>query len=209
MLTVSRGRLPFVIAQTGRSGSGYISQVFSQSGLPVGHEEWFNPFGTKRRGLIGDSSWCSVWWIDNNWYDGTIYYQTRDTMKTINSLANREFELTKGSAYYNLRAQIMGGDISSDPVVNAMRCYNVFSDICEGKFHMHWRVESVNARLVCDVARAHRIILNEAKVASVLATVPKDYNKYPSGPGLTFGDLPEGPDKDQVYFFMERYGYLC
>lgn len=83
--------LKFVIAGTGRSGSGYISRVLDLCGLSCGHENVFNPgmyTSGGRHSLLGDSSWLVVPWLRSLPNAVIVFNQVRHPLDFINSMAS-------------------------------------------------------------------------------------------------------------------------
>lgn len=53
--------MKFVVTGTGRCGTGYMSKILTEAGLPCGHEAIYNFNGVNESNyLIGDSSWMAV-----------------------------------------------------------------------------------------------------------------------------------------------------
>jgi tetratricopeptide (TPR) repeat protein len=66
----------------GRSGTGYLSKVLSQAGIPCGHEKVFGPFTrTVEWGeYVADSSWLAVPWLATLDTDVSIVHVSRDPL---------------------------------------------------------------------------------------------------------------------------------
>jgi hypothetical protein len=190
----------FVIAQTGHSGSGYASRVLTQAGIRTGHEDWFRPYRRRVRGLVGDSSWCSVAHLDG--YRGVVFHQVRHPLKVVRSLTH----MVENGEYAKLRARILGG-LSGDSVVDAMRSYVVMNEAIEPRAAARWRVEDFDLDDVRRVAAAVGEPFDETAAAAALSDTPKDVNRHHEDGHWSWDDLPEGDLRDRVMDLADRYGY--
>ena len=55
--------LKYLIVGTGRSGTGYVSQLLTLNGVPCGHEDIFNPWSNtvpSNNEFLADASWLGA-----------------------------------------------------------------------------------------------------------------------------------------------------
>jgi hypothetical protein len=87
--------LRFIVLSTGRAGSGFVSATCTELGFPCGHEYFFNPWTAHLHldeikginpGLVGDSAWPAVGWLDEFSEELPLFHLVRHPMKYVNSL---------------------------------------------------------------------------------------------------------------------------
>jgi hypothetical protein len=81
--------IKYIIAGLPRSGTGFMSQLLTSAGVPIGHEMFFGMpgHGFYPKNAVGDSSWMSVPFLQN--FAATIIHLVRDPMENISSLMHR------------------------------------------------------------------------------------------------------------------------
>src|ERR1035441_10724198 len=79
----------FVIVGTGRSGTKYASELFSQLGIPCGHESFFDPGHAAQDNLAGDASFGVVPFL--NKFSGVVFHQVRHPLSVLSSIAATKF----------------------------------------------------------------------------------------------------------------------
>lgn len=178
-----------VIVGTGRSGSGYISEVLNAAGIRCGHESWWNPVGHEISGLDVDSSWCAVRDLQHRQPRPTVYMQTRDPLKVIASLAeNPDF-----GEYRELRESMLCR-LSDDPLLSAIQITYGWTKLCLSlQPACAWRVESLD-----DPHMMKHILANvigprlSARVLNIDAAleVPLDVNDHKTRLTLDWDDIP-------------------
>ena len=95
-------KLKYIITGTPRSGTGFMSQLMTSAGIPIGHEMFFGMpgHGYYPTNAQGDSSWMAVPFIHN--FDATVIHIVRNPIDNIASLIHRETfnsEREKSSIY--------------------------------------------------------------------------------------------------------------
>jgi hypothetical protein len=87
--------MKFVVAGTGRSGTGYASELFTRLGLPCGHEDVFGPWGPTSRfredDWTGDASWLVAPYLDLLPPGTIVLHQVRHPLDVIASWAGTGF----------------------------------------------------------------------------------------------------------------------
>jgi hypothetical protein len=200
----------FVIVGTGRSGTGYISEVLTKAGIRTGHEGWWNPDGRRKSRLVGDASWLAVFQLDE--YRGKVFHQVRDPIKVISSLASVDFATARREEpWAAYRSGYIGG-LSDDPVSDAMRAVDVWIAKISGMAERTWRLEDVDERLLHEISARIGRSLNPRRVRRAMADVGSDVNSKVGRSKVTleldWDDLPNGPLKDRVLIHAESFGYL-
>lgn len=76
---------PLLITGCGRSGTGYVSQVFRQCGYEVLHEQ-IGAFGTSSREMTFESTWVPWGAPRNNIKFEHVFHQVRHPLDTISSM---------------------------------------------------------------------------------------------------------------------------
>ena len=192
----------FVIVGTGRSGTRYISEVLTASGIRCGHEQWWGLGGRSMR-LDGDASWLATFQLDG--YRGRVFHQVRDPIKVIRSLVGLDLSSRqRNRRWTQYRALVMGG-LSNDPVFDAMRIVDMWVTESEGVAERTWRVEDVDAELISEIAEAI------GKQATPELDIPRDLNTrtdIKQVVDLDWGNLPNSTMKDRLMNLAARYGYL-
>lgn len=227
----------FVVTGTGRSGTGYAAHLFTAAGLPCGHEAAFTdkpawgetaapragfvarakePLGRLRENrrrdsltLAGDASWMAVPRLAE--FHGPTFLQTRHPIPVIRSFVGTRFfsDPTVAGAQHRYAAAFMRP--TGNDVVDAMRWWVLWNQMAEKSATRWWQVEELDAVLLTDLLidldvddpgeRAHR----------AFAQVPHNVNSGASRgdhPGdLTWDDLPDGEDKDELEAVAARFGY--
>lgn len=178
--------MKFVIAGTGRNGSTYIAEVLSAAGVPCGHEAVFSPLGVREPdGLLGDSSWAATPHLEST--DLTVYHQVRHPLKVLASWAqikDTEHGRIAWDALYDLI-----GVTSGARLVDVARYITTVHDIAERHAVRSWRVEDVDAALVCAIAADSGVRVSPECAATAIASVPTDTNDHGTKP-LAWSDLP-------------------
>lgn len=194
----------FVVAGTGRSGSGYIANLFTESGLRCGHEQWWNPYGHYTPHLIGDSSWLAVPDLPN--YPGHVFHQVRHPKRVLSSLLNGDLFDDRDSRHYKFKAAHI--EMTGDPTVDAL---NFMADwyrrIDAAGPELEWRVEDVNAELVEKVCGLLNIVHDRSLIDRAFRRIPTDFNKHPDGPSIVWSDLPDCDAKHTIEQVADRFGY--
>lgn len=188
----------FVVASTGRSGSGYISEVLTRAGIKCGHEAYFNPFGERTEGLVGDSSWCAV--PDIHHYPGVVFHQVRHPLDVITSLVRFP---TDPEIYRSWQCRLF--DDPGDPIVYGMLDWITYNRRIEEYAVTRWQVERVDLAVLRCVSETLDLPLTDPEDA--LASVPKDWNRHRPDGRLGWWDLPDGALKNEMQQMAVRYGY--
>lgn len=193
----------FLIASTGRSGSGYISKVLRAYGINCGHEEyWRFPWQRRVEGLDGDSSWLAVKYLDS--FNGIIFHQVRHPLKVLSSLMDtyRDKEYFR-KKYLPFREELMPlrtGDLMQD----FMSMIVWMNKEIEQHAVYGWKVEELSGKHIVQMFNYLGIKADYGKLNKAIDSIPNTYNKHNNGHCLTWDDIPDSKVFRQM---AERYGY--
>lgn len=190
----------YVVASTGRSGSGWIAKVLTDAGLNCGHERWWNPYGIHDDDLLGDSSWMAAYDLDG--YDGIVVHQTRHPLDVVRSLAGG---WSRHDDYAPRRLAHLDPD--PDPLVEAMRIVLGWNRQIAEHADLHWQVEMIAASDLVDLAgRLGAPISVSAAVRAIMGT-PTTFNRHDSCRDLGWDDLPDVFERVELAQMCADYGY--
>lgn len=202
----------FVVVGTGRSGTGYISQLLTAAGIRTGHEQWWNPFDRHAAGLIGDASWLAVPHLED--YSGHVFHQTRDPLHTLRSLLNGDLFVAEGQErpafaepYWRYKAEHLEAELTGEPMIDAMRYVLEWNERAEKHSEERWRLESIDADTLVKVAKALGRPMGYQQARAALAQVPTTVNTHRRRDGLEWADLPDCPERAELAEQARRYGY--
>lgn len=199
--------LRFVVAQTGRSASGFTAKKLTSFGIPTGHEAVFNPYMTQRTDLLGDSSWLAAPHLGE--FSGKVIHQVRHPAKVIRSwlLASPPFFLSPFHPYGGYRAKYSpwaAEAIGAGYHVNlewAARHYIEWNRMIEPHARYRFQIENPDWLEITE-AIGYPISTNQAP------PVNKEYNKHVAPGGqINREDLVKLSCFDQLNEMATEYGY--
>lgn len=93
MHTIAPGAPRAAIIGTGRSGTGYMSRLITESTghTTCGHEAWFRAIGDPEPGFDIDASWLALPHIEAGAWSGPVVHVVRHPVATVRSLLRTEF----------------------------------------------------------------------------------------------------------------------
>lgn len=194
----------FVIASTGRSGSGYVSRVLQAYGINVGHEDYFCfPWRTPQQGLDGDSSWLSVDKLET--FDGVVFHQVRHPLKVLSSLT------------YSYPNRVRKRYIKHRYAMMPYRTDNLIRDFSAMIIDMNRRItehacavwslenfDEVTVRVICEQMGYE---YDEEKALEAISDISSTYNHHNRGVQLAWEDIPESPEKVALKGQARKYNY--
>ena len=213
--------LKFIVVGTGRSATSYTAHLFTELGIPCGHEDFFNHHantlenlntpvsGIARELVIGECSWSAVPFLDE--FEGKVFHQRREPLKVLNSwLENGLFSNSQVADFQASALEFIDRFFTreADPLKTVMRWIVEWNERCERYAHLSWNVESLDAETLVHATTliGHRRGVDEC--AAVLTRLPKDINHYGIPPQLSWTDLPDSLHKNQLLELSRRYGYV-
>lgn len=194
----------FVVAQVGRTGSGYTAQVLTAAGIRTGHEAWWNPHGVREPWIVGDSSWCAVPFLPG--FDGITFHQVREPLATLRSLIDEGIGTDWDTPYTRLRHNIIGGP-SGNPLLDVIKVWVTMNDAIEPFARKRFKVEDFDASLVVEIGRSIGLTISPQKAAEAIDSVPNTYNKHHIPDEFGWDALPRGEWFDRLVEMSTEYGY--
>lgn len=194
------------IAGTGRSGSGYIAAVLRSAGVACGAESWWNPQGRHDESVVADSSCCALPCGLHD-YDGLIFYQLRHPLDVVTSM----WRMNILEPHRSLFARLTPDADPCDSLGFAMHIWYSFIRLAENQATRIWRVEDVDAALVCEIADHLGMTVDSATAGAALDTVPRTFNQHylDRGTPLQWDDLArhDAVLAAEIQTLAEVYGY--
>lgn len=197
----------FVIVGTGRSGTGFISQLLSAGGIRTGHEGWWKPTGRPQRRLVGDASWCATFELDD--YKGRIFHQIRDPLATLRSVAAVEVAPhRRDNAWNEFRTRFV--DYTGDTIVDSLLTVDTWLTKAEDVAEWTWRLEDVTPDLVVEIGKRIGRGVDRQAVSRAMESATFNEKTKSKWKTYEFGwdDLPNGPEKMRVLAIAASYGYV-
>ena len=193
----------FVIVGTGRSGTGYISQLLTRLGIRTGHEQWWNPPANRSPNLIGEASWLAVPHLAD--YEGRVGLQLRDPLKVMRSLLNGDlFNLARTNVYYRYKANYL--DFCGDPILDAAWFVVEWTRLASEHADIVWRLEDLDPQLVAELTIWAGHPVDEMRVAAAMKTLSPAWNR-PTRIPLEWEDLPDHPTIHRLRALAEAGDY--
>lgn len=199
---------PVVVTGPGRSGTMWLSEVLRRCNVAAGHEEWFNPFGSRAPDKQVEVSWLALPVVEQKGWPSRVFLQVRDPLRVLSSLWNEEQPRSpEESPYTAWMAEHTNGWTGEDWQADTVRFLVDWLGRGLAVAEKWWRVEDLDAETVVEVAAAAgvAVTLDTAKVA--LSQVPPTVNKHKPGPAVTWDDVPDIPEKQQLAELAELFGY--
>ncbi len=144
----------FAVIGTGRSGTGYFSELCRANGIYCSHEGYYTTEGPKLRNprrrftATGDCSWMAVPYLPDE--DVRVAHQLRHPEKVIGSFFNIGFfdpaHSTRRISYVTFSKRHF--DWSDDPLRSCVRYYIEWNKRCELITPNRYRVEDMNVEQV-------------------------------------------------------------
>jgi hypothetical protein len=191
------GPLPFVIVSTPRSGTGYIWKLLSVLGVPCNHEEHINSNVQNYHPAdgAGVSSWLAVPFLDQLPPTTMVLHQTRNPLRTINSLRLTHRYSSTGRDMAFLRA-----NFRPQTSQHEIEFWYEWHKRIEQFEDLRYPVENPPLAAILSLIGHHR---EDKEIREALAAVPCDFHTSGNVPqDLNWPDLPP-----QVLSLARSYGY--
>lgn len=193
-----------IVTGTGRCGTGYVSTVLNQAGIPATHEGVFNPEGDGWEWQRVECSWMAAPHLSH--FDGYVVHLVRHPLAVVNSFVGIEFFTNSAHEPYLDYVIDHLEDLSSDPVEAAMRFYVIWNRMIEPYADQFVRIEETGPAEFAQIAHKTGSHHSPNDMVKPVESVPTDYNSRPRAE-LTWADLPAGELKDELEQMVKEYGY--
>jgi len=197
----------FCIASTGRSGSGYIAKVLQAYGLNVGHEQYWRFPWQQPKQVEGDSSWLSVPHLSD--YEGIIFHQMRNPLHVLTSLMNTygkdgsDYHKKKYFPYRKKLFKTETGDLMRDFMAHI--CW--MNEEIEKHTKIRYKIEDLSVEEIIKIGKFIYVDGDYKKAREALQYVSSDYNKHHDTEYLTWNQIPDSKEKQQLKQQAQKYGY--
>jgi hypothetical protein len=196
-----------VVTGTGRSGTGFLTEVLREVCVNAGHEAWFNPFRKMAPDLQVDVSWMALPMLSGR--ERFVGFQLRDPLKVLSSLANGDLETPDGVAYLRFAQEHTPGWDDTDPLLhNLVRFLTHWWEKGVGAADQVWEVEELSPDTIVHLALEAGVEVSWEDAEAAIAGVPASTNKHRPGPKLAWADLPELPETERLRGLASDWGYL-
>jgi hypothetical protein len=202
----------FLVVGSGRSGTQYASRLFTDLGIPCGHEALFHLTPASGEILVGDASFGAVAYLYE--FQGIILHQVRHPLRVLRSILATAFfdSPDRYLFYYRLIESVLPQiDQRKSSLQKAMYYIAEWNRLCEQAAAMSWRIEDLDAETL---SRASSLIGYAKSVevcATVLAQIPQNVNRLElrglSRNEVSWSNIPECTEKDELMAATHRYGY--
>lgn len=197
------------IIGTGRSGTGFIADAMSLLGIQFGHEGYWNVFGTRAPGMLGDSSWIATNYMDD--YAGKVWHQVRHPLHVINSLIGNElFEADAPGwvkPFEEERKRWAGYETDDDVLVKALRVVAHWWTVADKHATRTWRLEDMTPGLLVELCAELGRDVDLQTARSVIERLGTGVNKHVHRVTITWDDLPDNDDKFLIEEMAAQFGY--
>lgn len=207
-----------------RSGTGYTSKLFTELGLPCGHEDIFNIDGLSKtnqivwpRWFVGESSWLAAPFLGMLPRDLVVFHQVREPVAFTRSLLRSRFfqQPDKYTAFAFARfPELLNASLSHVErcLLMWLRWNEMIEDDLtrEERIHCRYQVEYLDMDKLADLTRAIGHEADSWASARSFAAVPTNYNTRGNKEGdesIRWSGVPASELKSEVESLARRYGY--
>jgi len=190
-----------IITGCPRSGTGFMSKLFSYAGIPCGHEQIYGcDVGYRTVNFEAESSWMAMPFLRRH---KDIIHITRDPLKVISSLWGMEGLENIEDDYISFVYHHLPDIAEYSGLEKYMYFYTEWNKAIEKHTDNRYKLEDINKdkrKFISQFIEPEEIYVKE------------DYNGFVSRrkeepPKLTLKDLPRGKVKRQFKKLSKRYGY--
>lgn len=232
-----RSGLEFVVTGTGRSGTGFASEIFTAAGLPCGHEQYFRiwpglgevgevldlPYPLIRRpyhqlretmrrrglGLAGDASWMAVPRLPRR--STVSLLQLRHPAKVVRSFLGTQFFTDMNRHHQQRSYALRFFKLTGEPIDDALRWWLYWNETAAKHADVIYALESVDATLFAGLLDRLGQAEADDRAVRALTAVQTDVNssqrRGDAAPQLAWEQFPDTPSKLQVQRMAESWGY--
>lgn len=212
--------LQLLVTGCPHSGTRFISEILTTSGMPCGHEAVWALDGVHPATRIAESSWIAAAHPVPPVHVA-VAHQVREPLAWLNSWL-RTMAMPGSSGFPAWRPLELGWPTileqhERDPVTTAMRLWIDLNQRVARYADRRYRVEELVAdargcEIVSDLGLIAGVALDPQAIRTALADLSLDRNHHTGASDhrpLTWGSLPRGPTLDAMIALGREYGYSC
>lgn len=192
--------LKFVVVGCGHSATRYMSRFFTQLNIPCGHEDIFSRDGIlENETLVGDASWRAMPHLKD--FKGVIFHQVRHPIPVLSSF----IWLGKNRGLDEWKPYV---DVDCPVEVGAMRVYSRWNQMCEqGNPYFRYQIEDITAELMFSFCFVIGMPRSFDDIQLLIEKMPRKINFHYKHKVISWDDLPDCDEKQELYKTAKRYGY--
>ena len=229
--------LDFVVTGTGRSGTLYSARLFTEAGLPCGHEDYFRywpawfergqrreqPYAALREPyyraresarrlrspVVGDASWLAVPRLKH--FRGAVFLQVRHPLQVVRGFVGNEFFTNpeEHGHYHGYATQFFG--LTGDPVQDALRWWLDWNQRAERHADITYRLEDFDEARFASLLAHLDVDDAQGTAEAAFAAVPQNVNHAAANrwqkAELEWADIDDTETKRAAAALAKRYGY--
>lgn len=213
-------QLQLLVTGCPHSGTRFVADVLTASGMPCGHEAVWALDGIHTATRIAESSWVAAAYPIPPIHVA-VAHQVRDPLAWCNSWL-RTMAMPGSSGFPAWRALEQGwptilAQHERDPIATAMRLWIDLNQRVERYADRRYRIEDLVAdargcEIVADLGLIAGVALASAAIRSALSDPALERNHHvgsSSYRALDWGSLPRGHTLDAMIALGREYGYPC
>ena len=202
--------MKYLIVGTPRSGTTFMSKLFTSAGWPTNHEAWFgNPgYGTWLRDATGEASWMALPFteeVKRRNKDARIVHIIRNPLKVISSLMHSNF-LTYKAFQRNAYTMYLKSQLPEIVAYEDLDRYIFFwmrwNQECRKRADLTYRIEDINK----DLGKIFKDLKMEVK-EDVEFHSDKKTNGYKGVKQMKLKDFEECVFYDEFIKVAKEFGY--
>jgi len=223
----------FLVTGCSRSGTRYAARVWSELGIPCGHETVFNIFSLRpgdpgpaldHPKCVGDASFLAVPFLEALPAGTVVLHQLRHPLEVIRSHMGLHFfsdpapespHLAENHLDF-LRVIEHGCPEVFGERDECSRCalywvhWNRLAERAEripGLDYVRYRLEDLDAGLLERLVKRVGVEVRRERIEAALAAVPRDENHRPRDESIGMSQIRRGALRDALREQARRYGY--
>jgi hypothetical protein len=223
----------FLVTGCSRSGTQYASRLWSELGIPCGHETLFNILSLRPGDPApriddpkweGDASFLAVPFLESLPAGTVVLHQVRQPLDVIRSHMGIHYfsELGEGSPYLAENHRDFLGVIERrcpeifwerDECARCARYWVRWNQLAEraeeipGLDYLRYRVEDLDGGLLEQLLARIGIAVRRERIDAALLAVPRDENHRPRDESITLSQIRPRALRDALRDLSQRYGY--
>ncbi len=225
--------LRFIVTGCSRSGTGYAARLFSELGIPCGHEAIFNIHRIRPRDpaplpdysrWAGDASFLAAPFLDALPRDTLVLHQLRDPLAVIRSHMGIRFFADGREPSCHLaenhddflrviERSVPDVFLERDECMRCARYWMRWNRIVEGGArrarleYLRYRIEDLDVPLLERLLGRIGAELPRSRIEKVLSRVPRNVNQRKRDESVSLGRIRRGAARDALRALADHYGY--